>query len=922
MSADLDLLLGALALRTDFVTRDQLDAALDARALDQSRPLGELLRAQGALDSDERGLLERLAEKRLERDRRDADRTAALPAPSETVRSDPGAPAAPRQPGGARYSVLRPLARGGLGEVSVALDEELRREVALKEIRREYADDEGARRRFLLEAEVSGRLEHPNIVPVYGLGRHADGRPFYAMRLIRGETLQRGIARFHGAAEPAGGRALALRRLLAQFVAVCNAVAYAHSRGVLHRDVKPQNVLLGEFGETLLVDWGLAKLVGGGDPAALLPPAPCGDQETRAGAALGTPAYMSPEQADGRLDLVGPASDVYALGAILYALLAGRPPADGADQAEAVRKAREGDWPPPSAVKRGVPAALEAVSLKAMARRPEDRYPSAQELAAEVERWLADEGVRAWREPPTARAARWARRHQPLAAATAAGLLVAALLGGAGAAWSERQRGERETERARREALLRRGVEAALGDVTRLQREARWPEARATLSQAEARLGDGGPDDLRGRLGRARLELDLLSDLEKARLRKVGYASDESGRQALDFEGADRGYEAAFAAAGLGRIGEPPEAVAARVRASAVAAPLAAALDDWAHAVNDGPRRVWLLGVARLADPDPWRDRLRDPVLWRDKRGLARLAALAPLAALTPQLAAALGNLLAGSEEGEVLLRSAQRRAPGDFWLNFYLGNALGARGEFREAEGFYRAALAARPDNAFACAAVGWALHRQGRFTEALPLYRNSLAAEPSTGWVRGNLEQVERGAAVEPRLADFLAGKHRPAGNDERLALAHLCGARGLNAAAARLYAEAFAADPAVAEDLEAAHRYDAACYAAMAGCGRGEDAAGLDVEEKARLRARAIAWLRANLACWADRLGGGKDADRAEVRGKMRHWLKDLDLACVRDPAALEKLPEGERREWQGFWAEVDGLLAKAGAGKKAP
>jgi eukaryotic-like serine/threonine-protein kinase len=193
----------------------------------------------------------------------DVDAAAAL------TLSPPGtAPAhdAPAADGG-RYRVLRSHARGGLGEVFVALDTEVGREVALKEIQDEFADDPASQGRFLREAEVNGRLEHPAIVQVYGLGRHADGRPYYVMRLIRGETLDAAARRFHEADRPGrdpGERALALRQLLGQFVAVCNAVAYAHSRGVLHRDIKPANVMLGKFGETLLVDWGLAKVMGVG----------------------------------------------------------------------------------------------------------------------------------------------------------------------------------------------------------------------------------------------------------------------------------------------------------------------------------------------------------------------------------------------------------------------------------------------------------------------------------------------------------------------------------------------------------------------------------------------------------------------------------------------------------------------------------
>src|SRR5205807_8953608 len=161
--------------------------------------------------------------------------------------------------------ILRPHAKGGLGEVFVAEDTELHREVALKEIQARYAHDLDSRTRFLLEAEITGGLEHPGIVPVYGLGQYGDGRPFYAMRFIKGDSLKEAIERFHqakAAGRDCGERNLELRQLLGRFVDVCNAVAYAHSKGVLHRDLKPGNILLGKYGETLVVDWGLAKALG------------------------------------------------------------------------------------------------------------------------------------------------------------------------------------------------------------------------------------------------------------------------------------------------------------------------------------------------------------------------------------------------------------------------------------------------------------------------------------------------------------------------------------------------------------------------------------------------------------------------------------------------------------------------------------
>jgi serine/threonine-protein kinase len=338
-----------------------------------------------------------------------------------------------------RFRILRLHAAGGLGEVFVAFDEELRREVALKEIRRRYADSPEGRARFLLEAEVTGCLEHPGVVPVYGLGRYPDGRPYYAMRLIRGRSLEEAINQFYAAGARASADRLSLefRNLLTRFVDVCNAVAFAHSRGVIHRDLKPQNIMLGPYGETLVVDWGLAK-VGARDEGrgeregrddkeepAVRPASAKDVSPTRMGDTLGTPAYMSPEQAAGMADRVGPASDIYSLGATLYCLLTGRSPFDDVDADQLLERVQRGEFRRPRLVDPTVPAALEAICLKAMARPPEDRYANPQNLADEVERWLAGEPVVAFGEPLIVRARRWARRHRALVSSAAAGAGVA-----------------------------------------------------------------------------------------------------------------------------------------------------------------------------------------------------------------------------------------------------------------------------------------------------------------------------------------------------------------------------------------------------------------------------------------------------------------------------------------------------------------
>ena len=462
--ADHHLLFGLLALQNGFVTREELVAATSAWLLDKTKQLGEILLDRDALTADEFQLLTALVSKHLQKHednvekslaalssigeirvelnslgdddvqqtlarvsvsrRYDVDRLGAVGMPSRAVTA------------GNRFRVLRPHARGGMGQVSVAFDAELNRKVALKEILPPHAGRADIRSRFVLEAEITGGLEHPGIVPVYSLGQYADGRPFYVMRFIKGDSLEEAIKRFHAADQAkrdSGERSLKLRKLLSRFIDVCQAVEYAHSRGVLHRDLKPGNIVLGKYGETLVVDWGLAKPLGHReadrprDEQTLQPRSGGRSAPTQAGSAIGTPAFMPPEQAAGRVDQLGPASDVYSLGATLYYLLTGQAPFQDTDLGRLLSKVQVGDFPRPHSVRRNIPAALEAICLQAMAREYERRYGTPADLAEDIEHWLADEPVAACREPLTARVGRALRKHPTLVTALAATLFVGLL---------------------------------------------------------------------------------------------------------------------------------------------------------------------------------------------------------------------------------------------------------------------------------------------------------------------------------------------------------------------------------------------------------------------------------------------------------------------------------------------------------------
>ena len=378
----------------------------------------------------------------------------ATGAGGDADRDDCACSPSPRR-AGERFRILRFHREGGLGRVYVARDEELGREVALKEIRPDKADETDLRGRFVLEAEINGGLEHPGIVPVYSLGTYDDGRPFYAMRFVEGDSLKEAIESYHKEHPRPDPSAVEFRKLLGRFIDVCEAIAFAHSKGVLHRDLKPHNVMLGRFGETLLIDWGLAKATGRREPAGpgpaveatLVPPSGSGHAPTLG--VLGSPPYMSPEQAASATESLGPTTDVYGLGAILFALLTGEPPVEGKAAEEILDQVRRGAIRSPRSLNPGTQQITDGhpgggLPEGALASKPGDRYPTAQALAEDVEHWLADEPVSANRETRTERLARWTRRHRTWTRAVAAATFVVAIVASVAALLVDRARRARE----------------------------------------------------------------------------------------------------------------------------------------------------------------------------------------------------------------------------------------------------------------------------------------------------------------------------------------------------------------------------------------------------------------------------------------------------------------------------------------------
>lgn len=302
-----------------------------------------------------------------------------------------------------RFTMIREIGQGGLGSVWLARDEYLKRTVAVKELLSDKADSPKHLQRFQREAMITGLLEHPNVVPLYMYGINAEtNKPFYAMRFLGKQTLHDAIEIYHARRQSGHIESIDLYRLLTVFLDVCQAIAYAHSRGVIHRDLKPDNVALDNFGQVIVLDWGIAKLLSEGELAiqSALNPLDGADAiltRTVDGEVIGTPLFMAPEQALGNHDHVDERTDVFGLGAILYAILTGKAPhqestiqtSPSERLKDVLRLIADADIPKPSTVDRQVSRDLESICMRALSRHRYARHATAKELADDVERWIA-----------------------------------------------------------------------------------------------------------------------------------------------------------------------------------------------------------------------------------------------------------------------------------------------------------------------------------------------------------------------------------------------------------------------------------------------------------------------------------------------------------------------------------------------------
>jgi tetratricopeptide (TPR) repeat protein len=664
------------------------------------------------------------------------------------------------------FRIVREIGRGGMGVVYEAEQLSLRRSVALKVLPFASTLDSRQLQRFKNEAQAAAHLHHTNIVPVFGTGCER-GVHYYAMQLIEGGTLAGRIRELrietgledkpvesrprsqsrevlagtipperaaaadleattpHATAPPASAtdtpkaaalsterssRSPAFFRTVARLgIQAAEALEHAHQLGVVHRDIKPGNLLLDLRGNLWVTDFGLARFQ-------------TGAELTMTGDLVGTLRYMSPEQALAKHFAVDQRTDIYSLGASLYELLTLEPPFDGKDRQQLLRQI---ELEEPQLLRRlnhSIPDEIETIVLKSLEKNPADRYGAAQELADDLRRFLEHKPIQARRPTLVQRARKWVRRNRAVVASLAVGLLAAVLLGG-GMLWSWQ----------RQYYLTAQAVGEDLREAELWQELERWPKTLQALERATGRLAGSGSASLSERVNERRRNVALVARLEEARLQASAVKD-----RTFDHAGADLAYATAFAECGLAVSDLSPEQAAACIRTSAIRKQLVTALDDWAW-VKDSLRAGsgdTLRSVASLADDDRWREQLRDPQVRKDRAALERLAGEEGILAQPPAnlvlLAAALSHAK-GQAAAVALLRRAQQRYPADCFVNFELASLLhGAPGMEAERVGFLRAALALRPDNTAVYNNLGVALFYQGKHAEAVDAYRKALELNP----------------------------------------------------------------------------------------------------------------------------------------------------------------------------------------------
>jgi serine/threonine-protein kinase len=737
--------------------------------------------------------------------------SAGAEAGEQTWPSQAGHADGPRSPGGKLpvlpgYEILGELGRGAMGVVYRARQLRLNRTVALKMVLAGDHAGPAALVRFLREAELAASLQHPNIVQIHEIGAHGS-LPYFTLEYVEGGTLAAHLA---GKALPAASAAALLEQL-------AGAIDHAHRQGVLHRDLKPGNILLQKSGVRSqesgvraernpaglpdscfltpdscpkITDFGLARRVEGGSGL------------TQTGAILGTPSYMAPEQAAGRGDVVGPAADIWALGAILYECLAGRPPFLAETPYETLAQVLSLDPVAPSRLQPRCPRDLETICLKCLRKHPAERYASAGDLADDLRRFRAGQPIRARRVGRLERAAKWARRKPALATLWATGV-VGALLATGLWLWTMQARA-----RQRREVTT--AVGKAVAEAQQLRHD--WGKALAQARRAEALLEGADVDpELRRRVQTMLAELraeerdrQMVEALERVRLLRL---DPRSAR--FDFATANRDYEKAFRDFGVDVPRVDPREAAQRLGARPIRGTLAAALEDWASVRRlmgdrDAQGRERLLKVALDTDPAPWRARLHQALAEPGAGDLKKFAAGRDMASVPARTVVLLAEALADRDDWATaiaVLRRAWLRHSGDFWVNYTLAihHSRLQRPDVDEILRHMATAYALRPRSAFALVALGYALEKKGRLEEGIACYRRALELEKDYAVAHFSLGNALQ-AKGQHRLAlacQEEAVRLRPDFADAHNALGNALRKLGRPAEAARAYRKAIDLD-----------------------------------------------------------------------------------------------------------------------------